>query len=180
MKYLILLALVASSITCLDAQTFTVSSETVAGQANEKVVFNGFGCEGKNLSPHLTWSNAPEETKSFAITMYDPDAPTGSGWWHWVVFNIPADVNEIPEAAGTVKNELMPKGVVQSMTSYGDIGYGGPCPPEGDGPHAYIITVYALKVKNLELNRKATPAMVSYYLNANVLAKTSLVFYHQR
>ena len=88
--------------------------------------FNGFGCTGKNESPQLSWENAPEGTKSFAITMYDPDAPTGSGWWHWVVFDIPSDITELMTGAGNVKLNLVPEGTIQSITDYGTNGYGGP------------------------------------------------------
>lgn len=162
------------------AQSFTLSSKTLGGQATDKEVFNSFGCTGKNLSPQLSWANAPEGTKSFAVNMYDPDAPTGSGWWHWVVFDIPANVNELAEGAGDPTKNLAPKGCVQSVTDFGKPGYGGPCPPEGHGFHQYIVTVYALKTDKLGLDKNASPAMVGYYLNANTIAKASLVFYYKR
>ena len=165
----------------LSAQsTFSVTSATVGGQATDEQVFNGFGCTGKNISPQLSWRNAPEGTKSFAITMYDPDAPTGSGWWHWLAFDIPASTNGIPAGAGTVNMPGMPAGVVQSITDFGQPGYGGPCPPPGHGPHQYIITVYALKTDKLGLDAKAGAAMVGFNLNQQMLAKTSLVFYYGR
>jgi len=128
----------------VSAQTFTLKSADVGGQATSKQVFKGFGCSGDNVSPQLSWSNAPKGTKSFAVTIHDPDAPTGSGWWHWVIFDIPAGVTELPTGAGDLSKNLAPKGAVQSMTDFGRPGYGGPCPPKGDGPHAYVVTVYAL------------------------------------
>lgn len=162
------------------AQTFTLKSEDLSGQIQNQQVFNSFGCSGGNKSPQLSWENAPEGTKSFAVTMYDPDAPTGSGWWHWVVFNINPSVNELKQNAGNPNEKLLPKGAIQSVTDFGSIGYGGPCPPQGDTPHRYIFTVYALKVDKLELDEKASPAMVGFYLNANALAKASLISYYGR
>src|SRR5262245_38717869 len=97
----------------------------------EANVFNGFGCSGKNDSPALDWSGAPKDTKSFALTVYDPDAPTGSGWWHWVVFNIPASITHLDAGASA---GALPAGAVQSQTDFGKPGYGGPCPPAGDKP----------------------------------------------
>ncbi|MBX6324211.1 MAG: YbhB/YbcL family Raf kinase inhibitor-like protein [Rhodospirillaceae bacterium] len=154
---------------------FEISSPDVpaGGTVPDKQVFNSFGCTGGNVSPALAWKDAPEGTKSFAITMYDPDAPTGSGWWHWVVFNIPASVNELKAGAGDPHADAAPEGAVQSMTDFGTTGYGGPCPPEGDKPHRYIFTVYALKVDKLPLDAKASGAMIGFYLNANALGKAS-------
>ncbi len=162
------------------AQTFTLKSQDLGGQATHKQVFKGFGCDGENISPQLFWENAPEGTKSFAVTIHDPDAPTGSGWWHWLVFDIPATVHELKSGAGDVRKKLAPAGAVQSMTDFGATGYGGPCPPEGDGPHAYVVTVYVLKKEKLGLDEKANPALVGFYLNANTLAKASIIFYYER
>ena len=167
-------------------KTFTLSSKDLGGQATKTEEFNGFGCIGKNQSPQLSWSNAPEGTKSFVVTMYDPDAPTGSGFWHWIVQNIPANTTELVTGAGDVKLNLAPKGAIQSTTDYGVGGYGGPCPPEGHGLHQYIFTVYALKVESLGLEKmgiepaKANPAIVGYFLWMNTLAKASIVSYYQR
>jgi Raf kinase inhibitor-like YbhB/YbcL family protein len=137
-------------------------------------VFNSFGCTGKNQSPGLHWSGAPAGTKSFAITIYDPDAPTGSGWWHWIVFNIPATVTSLPQNAGAANSTSMPAGAVQARTDFGVSNYGGPCPPMGDKPHHYQITVYALKVDKLQLDSSASGAMVGYYLHFNTLAKARI------
>ncbi len=168
------------SALCLNAQhkTFTLTSNDVGGQAILRQVFNGFGCTGDNVSPHLTWTNAPEGTKAFAITMFDKDAPTGSGWWHWLVFDIPANINELPSGAGTLGHKGLPNGAIQSRTDYGKPGYGGPCPPKGSGPHQYVVTVHALKTERLGLGAEATPAVVGYTLNTQTIAKASIVFYY--
>jgi Raf kinase inhibitor-like YbhB/YbcL family protein len=145
-----------------------------------KQVFNGMSCTGENTSPQLSWSNAPTGTKSFAVTMYDPDAPTGSGWWHWVVFDIPATVTELKSGAGDVSKKLAPAGSIQSKTDFGTTGYGGPCPPEGHGFHTYIVTVYALKTEKLGLDENASAPYVGFNLNANILEKATIVFYYKR
>jgi len=144
-----------------------------------KHVFNSFGCSGGNISPELNWANPPEGTKSFALTVYDPDAPTGSGWWHWTVFNIPTNISTL--RAGEkftpikTKNGVISFGAVgEGRTDFGKPGYGGPCPPEGDKPHRYIFTIYALKEAKLLLNRDSSGAMVGYTLNANQLGKASI------
>lgn len=176
----ILVVFIALSTSVFGQQTFTLSSSDLGGEATINEEFNGFGCTGENQSPQLSWENAPEGTKSFAVTMYDPDAPTGSGWWHWVVFDIPVSTNELVSGAGNTKLNLIPEGVIQSITDYGLKGYGGPCPPEGHGLHQYIITVYALKTDKLGLNESTNPAVVGYYLWNNTLAKASIVTYYQR
>jgi Raf kinase inhibitor-like YbhB/YbcL family protein len=158
--------------------TFTIKSSDVGGQATNKQFFNGFGCHGENISPELSWSNAPAGTQSFAVTMYDKDAPTGSGFWHWLIFNIPANITELKSNAGNISMGLTPTGAVQSVTDFGHPGYGGPCPPPGP-IHEYLITVYALKTK-LNLDKNATPALVGFNLNANTIAKASIVMYAQQ
>jgi Raf kinase inhibitor-like YbhB/YbcL family protein len=175
-----LLTLVVVQTNTVLAQTFTLTSKDIGGQMTLQQVLNGFGCTGQNLSPQLSWQNAPVGTNSFAVTIYDKDAPTGSGLWHWVVFNIPATVTELKQGAGDVSKQLLPSGAIQSITDFGVPGYGGPCPPQGDKPHEYIITVHALKTDNLGLDSKATPALVGYYLNGATLAKASIVAYYQR
>jgi hypothetical protein len=162
------------------AENFTLTSKDLGGQLTDQQVFSGFGCNGENISPQLSWKNAPAGTNSFAITVHDPDAPTGSGWWHWVVFNLPASVTQLASNAGNPAKGLTPKGSVQSITDYGKTGFGGACPPVGDKPHRYIFTVYALKIKKLDLGSASPPAMVGYYLNQNALAKASLVSYYGR
>jgi Raf kinase inhibitor-like YbhB/YbcL family protein len=144
------------------------------GTIKNEQVLNTFGCTGANISPALSWSGAPAGTKSFALTVYDPDAPTGSGWWHWVVFNIPANVTSLPKNAGDVKSNLAPQGAVQSRTDFGTGGWGGPCPPKGDKPHRYIFTVYALDVDHLDANADASAAFVGFNLHFHALAKASI------
>lgn len=136
-------------------------------------VFSGFGCNGKNQSPHLKWENFPKDkTKYFAITMYDPDAPTGSGWWHWILVNIPANVTEV--AAGISGHlEKLPEGSLETRTDFGQPGYGGPCPPEKDKPHHYEIKIYALKDK-VPVEAQSSGAMVGFYLHSLKTAEGSL------
>lgn len=121
-----------------------------------------------NTSPQLAWSGAPEGTKSFAVTVYDPDAPTGSGFWHWTVANIPADVSEIP-AGGPV-----PSGAVEGRTDYGAPGFGGAAPPPGHGPHRYIFTVFAVDTEALEVTPEDSGAVFGFNLHFHTLAKTSI------
>jgi len=135
-------------------------------------------CGGQNISPMLIWKDAPKETKSFAITMYDPDAPTDHGWWHWMVVNIPVDVHEFPQNAGSPESEYFDLGF-QTMNDYGDIGYGGPCPPEGKA-HRYIITVYALDVPGFKVKREINPQILIKAINAHTISKTSIIGYYKR
>lgn len=174
-KILIGLLAFAWCLNTLSAQNFTLKSNELGGQATQKQFFNGMSCTGENISPQLSWTGAPEGTKSFAVTIYDKDAPTGSGWWHWIIFNIPANVTELKSNAGNLSAEIFPIGSVQSITDFGKPGYGGPCPPAG-APHEYLITVFALKC-TLDLNQNASPGMVGYNLYANTLAKASIVMY---
>ena len=162
------------------AEGFSVSSADISGQLSKAQVFSGWGCKGDNISPKLKWSNPPKGTKSFAVTVYDPDAPTGSGWWHWLIFNIPAAHHELKQGAGNLTLNLAPKGAVQSVTSYGTTGYGGACPPKGDQAHRYIFTVFALNKAQLKFDEKTMPAIIGYQLNANSLAKASIMAYYQR
>lgn len=177
---LILVLSLFISMTILGQNTFTLSSKDLGGESTKNQEFNGFGCSGENKSPQLSWKNAPEDTRSFAVTMYDPDAPTGSGFWHWVVFNIPANVNKLVSNAGNISLKLAPKGAIQSITNYGIKGFGGPCPPKGHGFHQYIITVYALKTDKLELDENTNPAIVGFNLWNQTLAKASIVAYYKR
>lgn len=143
-------------------------------------VFNAMGCTGDNISPELKWTGAPVGVKSYAVTVYDPDAPTGSGWWHWVVFNIPATMSGLPSNAGQTALKLLPDGVIQSRTDYGKPGYGGACPPPGDKAHRYFFTLWALDTEKLPLNTNASGAMVGYYLNQHRLDRTHIVATYQR
>lgn len=139
-----------------------------------KHVYNGFGYQGENISPALAWKGAPAGTKSFALTVHDPDAPTGSGWWHWVIFNIPASTTNLSANAGNLNSKLAPAGSIQSRTDFGGPGYGGPCPPVGDSAHRYQFTVYALNVERLPLDANASGALVGFYLNQHALGRATL------
>ncbi len=175
-----ILSLLLLSASVFAQKTFTLSSSNLSGQSTKTQEFNGFGCTGSNQSPQLSWANAPEGTKSFAITMYDPDAPTGAGFWHWVVFDISMSTTELVADAGNLTVNLTPKGAVQGITSFGSKGYSGPCPPEGHGIHQYQYTVYALKTNTLGLDATASPELVGYYLWMNTLAKATIVSYYKR
>jgi Raf kinase inhibitor-like YbhB/YbcL family protein len=157
------------------AQTFTLKSNELGGQATQKQFANTFGCHGENISPQLSWEDVPAGTQSFAVTIYDKDAPTGSGFWHWVIFNIPSDVKELKSGAGDLAKTLAPKDAIQTNNDSGAQGYIGPCPPPG-APHEYLITVFALKSK-LPLDKSATPAVVGFYMSQNTIAKASIVVY---
>ena len=140
---------------------------------DKKFEANVFGCSGENKSPALKWSGAPKDTRSFAVTVYDPDAPTGSGFWHWFAYNIPASVNELPANAGAQGGANLPKGASQNRIDYGFAAWGGPCPPEGDKPHRYVFTVYALKTEKLDLPPDATAAVAGFMTNANSIGKAT-------
>jgi hypothetical protein len=133
-----------------------------------------------NISPALHWQNSPENTESYAVTVYDPDAPTGSGWWHWVIFNIPSEVTILEQDAGNRQSGLAPTGSVQSRTDFGTPGYGGACQPQGDEDHRYIFSVYALDTKKLDLDKNATAAMVGYSIRQHAIAKTQLTVVYSR
>jgi len=177
-RILIMLALCGLGTAALGASgaAFHLSSASFAahGTLADDQVFNSFGCSGKNLSPALHWSGAPAATKSFALMVYDPDAPTGSGWWHWVLYNIPASATDLGVGAGAVGSTLLPAGAVQGRTDFGTMGYGGPCPPAGDKPHHYIFTLYALKVDKLDVPGDASPALIVFYAHANKLASAKI------
>jgi Raf kinase inhibitor-like YbhB/YbcL family protein len=182
MRNLVALCVIALPLCAFAADPFTLQSADIKPDSTiaEAQVFNGFGCDGGNVSPSLSWKNAPAGTKSFAITVYDPDAPTGSGWWHWVMFNIPASVMSLPAGSGNPANGQAPKGAVQSKTDFGKPGYGGPCPPKGDKPHRYVFTVYALKVQTIDADANASGALVGFMLNANKLGEATFTAMYGR
>ncbi|PCO04471.1 YbhB/YbcL family Raf kinase inhibitor-like protein [Microbulbifer flavimaris] len=155
------------------AQEFTLKSDTLKPGERMPMEHVYSGCGGENVSPALSWSGAPEGTKSFALMVYDPDAPTGSGWWHWVLFNIPADRDSLPAGAGEPKNGLIPE-AIQARNDYGAPGYGGACPPKGHGDHRYQFRLVALDVEELPLDDTATPAKVGFNVNAHKLAEAEL------
>lgn len=163
-------------------ESFVLESPDIApgGRIAEQQVYSAFGCSGGNVSPALRWKNPPAGTQSFALMVHDPDAPTGSGWWHWTVWNIPATVSSLPAGAGSADGEKMPAGAVQGRTDFGTPGYGGPCPPPGSKPHRYHFRLHALKVASLDLPSDATAAFVGFNVNANTLAIAELTGEYSR
>lgn len=168
---------VCVALTCFAAQAHEfklMSSDIQHGrQLDEMHIQNGSGCSGKDVSPALSWSGAPDSTRSFAVTMFDPDAPTGSGWWHWTIVNIPRGVHELPRDAGNRNGTKVPAGAVQGRTDFGNAGYGGACPPSGT--HRYRFKVWALNVDRLPVDHESSGALVGYLLNANSIATAELV-----
>jgi Raf kinase inhibitor-like YbhB/YbcL family protein len=179
MKKLILITTLFLS-TVVNGQTFTLKSHELGGQGTLKQALDGHGCEGENTSPELYWENVPAGTKSFAVVMYDENAPTGSGWWHWLIFDIDKSITELKSNSGNTKKNIAPVNSIQSKTDFGFPGYGGPCPPPAHGFHRYVITVYALKKEKLGLDANANPALVGFYLEQNVIEKASMIFYYKK
>lgn len=151
---------------------FTLTSPDIkpGGKIGDMFVFNGFGCTGQNVSPALAWSGAPKGTKGYVLTVYDPDAPTGSGFWHWVMYDIPASVTSLPRGAGAPGKQ--PDVSVQGSSDYGTTGYGGPCPPKGS-THRYVFTIYAVKAEKLEVPPNPTPAIVGFVTHFATIGKAS-------
>lgn len=168
----------ALALACGSAFAFQLSSPDIDSRAmiGNKFVFKGFGCEGENVSPALSWRGAPKGAKSFALLVHDPDAPTGgAGWWHWVVYNLPAGTASLPQGAGSADGSKLPAGAAQQKTDFGAPGWGGPCPPAGDKAHRYVFTIYALKVDKLEIPDGASASLVGFMVNANAIGKATLV-----
>src|SRR5262245_22125575 len=163
----------------------TVTSQTFKdddylGQDHIMSADYGFGCGGGNRSPHLRWSGAPDGTKSFAVTCFDPDAPTGSGFWHWLVVNIPPNVTELPLDAGNLQAGKLPAGALQTRTDFGAPGYGGPCPPPGDHPHRYLFTVFAVGADALQVTADTSAAVIGFQLHFNTPAKAVIMGLYKR
>jgi Raf kinase inhibitor-like YbhB/YbcL family protein len=175
-------AVVLSSAAQAEGNAFKLSAPglTNGGKLPDAQVFNDFGCKGGNRSPALSWTDPPAKAKGLAITMYDPDAPTGSGWWHWTLVNLPANLRNLPEGAGEASGAQLPQGAVQARTDFGTSGYGGACPPPGNKPHHYIFTVWALDTDHLPLDANAPGAMVGYYLNQHSIGKTTFTLLYGR
>jgi Raf kinase inhibitor-like YbhB/YbcL family protein len=145
---------------------------SAGGKLPEAHVLDGFGRHGGNRSPHLRWENAPAAAKSFVVTLFDPDAPTGSGWWHWVVVDIPATTNELGHGASRHAAAL-PPGCREMRTDFGAPGYGGAAPPAGE-THRYVFTVHALDVPHLDIPDEASAAMVGFFVHAHSLGSATL------
>lgn len=137
----------------------------------EDFVFSGMGCIGKNLSPALEWEGAPEGTKSFALTVFDPDAPNEGGWRHWTVVNIPGQVHELKEGASN--HHALPKEAIEIENDFGETTYDGPCPPKGDKPHRYVFTIYALKSERLNVDEDTDRVTFETSLQNNTLGKAT-------
>lgn len=173
MRYLILAAIIAANSACADPLTLS-STDIADGKFMDKAQeFQGFGCAGANKSPQLSWAGAPEGAVAYAIMVHDADAPTGSGWWHWQLVNIPKEVTSLPAGAGA------PAGSQQMNNDYGAKGYGGACPPPKHGVHRYRFTVHALS-KKLELPENASGALTGYMVNAHSLASSTIEALYRR
>ena len=161
---------------------FTVISPEFNDQERLQRVheFDGFDGTGQNRSPALKWQGAPKGANSFALTLYDPDAPTGSGFWHWILFNIDPSVTQLAAGAGSGNATDLGAGGTQTTNDYGTMGYGGPCPPKGLPPHRYIFTVHALSVHKLELPPRVSNAVVRFVIYRNTLATTTLTGLYNR
>lgn len=143
-------------------------------------VHSAMGAGGSNISPELEWSGAPPGTQSFAITMYDPDAPTGSGFWHWILYNIPGSETRLPQGAGVPASASLPVGAVQGRTDFGEHAYGGAAPPPGHGRHRYVFTIYALNTKSMELPAEASAAFVGFNIHFAKIAEARLTAWFER
>jgi Raf kinase inhibitor-like YbhB/YbcL family protein len=176
------LGFVVAALLAGNALAFELASpdpEVKNGRLMTKVQeYKGFGCNGDNLSPALEWKNVPPGTKSFAVTVFDPDAPTGSGWWHWIVYDIPASATGLP--AGAVVLAPLPAGAKQGRNDYGERNYGGACPPAGDRAHHYIFTVHALKVDKLNVPEDASAALIGFNIQANRLGLAKMTTTYSR
>jgi len=161
---------------------FALRSPDFAEQASlpKEHVHHAMGAGGQNVSPALAWSDPPAGTKSFALTMYDPDAPTGSGWWHWVVYDIPASATSLPKGAGAAGGAQLPQGAKQGRTDFGSKEYGGAAPPPGHGPHRYIFTLYALNTDKLDVPDDATAAYVGFMIHFAKIGEAKLTARYER
>lgn len=173
----LLLSLVAGGMAAGASDAFRVTSasfEDGARLTSTKFVHDKFGCGGNNLSPGLAWSGAPAGTRSYAVTLFDPDARNGRGWWHWLVFDIPPTSAQLPEGGP------IPQGAVEGGSDFGVPGYQGPCPPPGSGAHHYVFTVYALDIATLGLDPKANGAQALEMLRRHALGTATAQFLYGR
>jgi Raf kinase inhibitor-like YbhB/YbcL family protein len=174
---------VAALATSAAGQTKPVSSfklssadTRLATKVPEEYTANVFGCTGGNFSPELKWSGAPAGTKSFVLTLFDPDErSSGSGWWHWVVYDLPPTTTSLPKGAGAEHSEMLPAGTMQGRTDLGNDAYHGPCPDKGQAPHHYTFTIYALSVPKLDVPADSSGAMVVSTAKENVLGKAVFI-----
>lgn len=176
----IFLGIIGMFLCINSASAFDLSSPDIpaGGVLSQAQVYRGFGCSGENLSPALSWKNPPAGVRSFAVTVYDPDAPTGSGWWHWIVYDMTASTTSL--LGGAVVKTALPAGAMQGRNDFGERNFGGACPPAGDKPHHYLFTVYALNVEKLSVPEDASAALIGFMLNANSLGKAQLTATYSR
>jgi Raf kinase inhibitor-like YbhB/YbcL family protein len=161
---------------------FTLQSPDIGPEKEfaQAFTYDAFGCDGDNQSFALNWSGAPAGTQSFAVTTFDPDGMRGKGFWHWFVINLPATTNELPRGAGARDNSKLPPSARQLKSSFNKIGYGGSCPPRGEKPHNYVVTVYALKTRKLDVPADALAEEALPLVEANALAKATLTYKYGR
>jgi Raf kinase inhibitor-like YbhB/YbcL family protein len=153
----------------------------LAAKVPEIYTANVFGCTGGNMSPPLQWTGAPAGTKSFVVTLFDPDVHDDpSGWWHWIVYNLPATVDKLPKGAGSEHSSVLPSGTMQGRTDLGNDAYLGPCPDKGDRPHRYTFTIYALSVEKLDVPADSSGAMVVSTANDHLLGKAVFIVRYGR
>lgn len=168
----------SAALVQLASTAFSLTSGAFANNRTIPQVYSymGNGCTGHNLSPPLSWTSGPANTKSYALTVFDPDARPGVGWWHWVVFDIPANVMKLPAGSGAGSDALTPKGSIQGRNDFQIVGWGGPCPPPGSPPHHYVFTLYALDVAQLYgVSTLTSGPTLLKAMEGHILAKTTLI-----
>lgn len=180
MKKIVIALVSLSFFSAANAADFTISSPNIEdGKLMPKAQeLNMMDCNGQNMFPGLEWKNAPKGTKSYAITVYDPDAPTGHGWWHWSAFNIPAGTKRLEAAEG--KSIKLPEGTIQNKADFDFTGFGGACPPKGHGVHHYHFTIYALDTDKLDADKSTYVADLVQKIKPHVLGKAEFVSLYKR
>lgn len=153
--------------------SFSLESDDIADGQPLAPAFVHSSASGGNQSPQLRWSGFPPQARGFTVTVFDPDAPTGSGFWHWLLVDVPASVTELPRGAGSGEGRL-PEGAFHVRNDFGERAYGGAAPPPGDRPHRYVFAVHALDVATLGVSADVPPAVVGFNLTFHTLARATL------